>query len=583
MPRYNTCPETAVTKAFAKLYPGMVLDFNQDANNDEQCDLNTLFGIIPGDDLTIDDPRLGGRETELKKAAQKAQSRAAAEVNPEQEMIRFVKLFETYLEEELASFMPEIESILIENIQKLDPGRVYVLRTGKIDEGGHFHTLFCEGSSWILDSGFKDAPSSIQSRALDESETLREPNIGLLFDATTNKLGPMYKSLVDISSNWGRASGDRMLCIYEMNRNRMLIAARYIEKFRELSKEDTEIIFEKEYLNEIISQPNYLDSFDQGGYWHASGTELTPISSREYIDTALEQCTRDLPGAVIQLQAQGFFTDDKKAQQLIIEMIVLNNFEVVKEILTRTLVDLSNPEVAQHIYKSAFEYSQTNQDCPPGLNLSLRILQNKLLEISPDNLPFTISDTCLTLNYDALQLMLSLNDEVNTQELILEVNKTAKACKSTRDTYQPLIDILSSRNQSTKMPELDSKIDNPENLTSRDLKPKRRGPDFFSPNAQDTKLIGQKNQSYNIDYLASELLAIIARTANEVWERARDILLDPNTENKTNPYDRNVLYTLTSRKGKEIKIEVSEQVQIAMDELYAKKLQEEEQNKSFRK
>jgi len=394
----------------------------------------------------------------------------------------------------------------------------------------------------------------------------------------------MHKSLVDISSNWGRASGDRMLCIYEMNRNRMLIAARYIEKFRELSKEDTENIFEREYLNEIISQPNYLESFGQGGYWHSSGTELTAISSREYIDTALEQCTRDLPGAVIQLQAQGFFTDDKNAHQLIIEMIVLNNFEVVQEILTRKLVDLSNPEVAQHIYKSAFEYSQTNHDCPPGLNQSLRILQNKLLEISPDNLPFTINDTCLTLNYDALQLMLSLNNEVNTQELILEVEKTAKACKSTRDTYLPLINILSFRNQSAKMPEiLDSQRETPENLTSRDLKPTRRGPDFFSPHAQDTNRSVQKKQSHNIDYLASELLAIIARTANEVWEIARDILLDPNTANKTNPYDRNVEYTLTSRKGKEIKIEVSEQVQIAMDELYAKKLQEEEQNKSFRK
>lgn len=573
MPRYNTCPETAITKASKKLYPGIEIKFNPDANNDEQCDLNTLFSIIPGDDFTIDDPKLGGRNVDLRKAAQIAEDRASREVNIELDQVGFVRLFETYKEQELASIMPSIESILIKNIQNLDPNKVYILRTGKIDEGGHFHTLYYEGNCWMLDSGYKDGPAAINSSSADESQPLREPNIGVLYNTETNQIGPMSKSLIDISSEWGRTHGKRMISIYEINRDRMLIAAHYLEKFRALSKEETQEILEKDYLNEIISQPHYLEEFGQDGYWHASSENLDPVTSREYIHIALEQCKRDLSGAVIQLENQGFFENIEDANQLFIEMIVANNIDVVKEILQRKLVDLSNPATAEYIYKNAFLLSQKSEICKPGLNQCLRILQNELLTILNSKIPFNIQDVCLTLNHDALGMMLTINPKDYQPELETIIYETAEECGSKEDTYMPLIETLEH-----------FQPEKPKYAASEGShSPKKPG--FF--NASDkkpdlkTRLRQQKASAYNEDELALEILKIKADTASKSWEIARDILLDPKMQNKSNPLDKKIEYTLTSKTGKELKIQVSEPVQIAMDELYARKLDEEEHN-SFR-
>lgn len=65
--RFNTCPEVAMTKASERLFPGIHLSDNPQANNDAQCDLSTLFAKIPGQDFIIANPGLGGHAKNLLK------------------------------------------------------------------------------------------------------------------------------------------------------------------------------------------------------------------------------------------------------------------------------------------------------------------------------------------------------------------------------------------------------------------------------------------------------------------------------------------------------------------------------------
>ena len=281
--RLNVCPETAVTKASERLFPGISLSYNNEANNDEQCDLSTLFAKIPGKDLVIDNPGLGNKARALDQARVAAMHRLRREAGfqpletLEERVTRlagerddFAELitrleqpdilaerarFEQYQREALAETMAPMQDMLRQEFQKLTPPNTYILRTGTVGVGsGHFHALFYDAPNWILDSGFKSDG---------------QPNKGVLYNTQTGTLGPMAESLLNPGVSWGRAQGQTMIGIYELNPSRTLIAAKYIEKFRQLSREETETVFPDALINEIIAQPDYLSTFGREGYWHA--------------------------------------------------------------------------------------------------------------------------------------------------------------------------------------------------------------------------------------------------------------------------------------------------------------------------
>lgn len=580
--RFNTCPEVAVTKASERLFSGIHLSYNPQANNDAQCDLSTLFAKIPGQDFVIANPGLGGEASAVDKAATDAMQRVrnesglqrpnrAAEtleeratrlvgddfeeliLRLEQEDIHQERAkFERYRTENLAGITASMHQILANELQQLMPPKVYVLRTGTVGTGsGHFHTIYYDAPNWILDSGFKDG----------------RPNLGVLYNTQTKELGPMADDLFDHSKTWGLAQGQRMLGIYEMNPIRTLVAARYIEKYRELSAEDTEEIIPEAYVNDIIAQADYLSNFGKQGYWQAQrqGQHFTlpMVSPNDYIRIALEQCaSQDLAGAVTQLQIKGYFNDQNQGRTLLGNMLANNKIDVVKEILSKGLVNLSNPAHDRALYRSALQFSQTNADCPPGLNPSLRILQNKLLDVlDRNNLPFTIQEACEALNSDALTTMLELEPVIDYQELTTQIMAAAKKCGAAESTYNPLLKIIRDHEQA-------------------------------SVQASRTKIQPAPIKPASQTAFKNELLKLsknIKRDSPEiVWDQACHALSSrPNyvcaPENAQKRGARPVKYQAEATDGSVITKTVSENEQILLDKLFAKKLDNEYNPRGLRR
>lgn len=587
--RFNICPETAVSKASERLFPGVHLTFNAAANNDEQCDLSTLFAKIPGRDLMIDNPGLGGQSRAVDHAATVAMQRVKdesglkdAQGHSETLEARMTRLagddfdalitrleqpdileernkFNRYMTEELANVITPIRNLLTHEFQQLTPPTTYILRTGTVGTGsGHFHALYYDAPNWMLDSGFKDG----------------QPNKGILYNTQTHELGPMADQLIDASKSWGRGQGQRMLAIYEMNPLRTLIVAKYIEKFRQLSLEETETIFPEVFINEIIANPSYLSSFGSEGYWQAQRQgqhfSLPVVSPSEYIRLALEQCTtQDLGGAVLQLESKGYFSNPTQGRTLLSTLLAHNKADAVREILNRNLVDLTNPQYARALYRSALQYSHNHVDCPPGCNVSLRALQNKLLDVLPfKDLPFTIQNTCEALNGDALRRMLDLESVIDYNDLHSQIMAAAHACNVNEGTYAPLLKIVDDHKQSClKLEQTKRRVQPKEAITRIDNKHKSRN------DLSDSK-----------EPLKTELLTLVKNNRNEspenVWEKACQVL-----ENRSDyvytaaeRFKRNtrpVIYQAERANGTIITKIVAERDQILLDKLYAKKLEAE--------
>ena len=467
--RFNVCSETAVTKAAAIIYPGVELSYGA-ANNDAQCDLAPLLTKIPGQDQAIFNPGLGGQ----RKAVTEAQSRAMEQIKqetglfdqrgePESLEARETRLagddldliianqgradivaerrkFGQYVQRELAPIMKPINRILATELQKLTPPNVYMLRTGAEGGSGHFRTVYYENPNWILDSGFKEG----------------RPNIGILYNTQTRQLGPMAEQVIDPSHEWGQGQGKKRLDFFEMNPTRTMVAAKYIEKYRALEPQETELVFPEDFINEIIAEPNYLSTFGSGNYWDAQQNrrEFSPpiISRADYIKTAYAQCTeRGLPGAITQLRHQDYFRNPEQGTQLLATLLANNKIDAVKEIFRQDLVDFTNPARCADLYQFALYFSRTHRDYPPGLNPSLRALQNKLIEtLAPEDLPFTIQDACAALNLDALQTLLTIVENIPHAELIESVNEGARECNSSLSTFQPILEALREHERSAR-------------------------------------------------------------------------------------------------------------------------------------
>ncbi len=579
--RFNVCSETAVTKAAAIIYPGLQLTYGP-GKNDAQCDLAPLLAKIPGQDHAIFAPGLGGKRA----AVSKAQSRAMELIKQETGLLdqsgepeslqaketrlagddieRIIAILERadivaekrkldqYVQIELAPIMEPINRILATELHKLIPPNVYMLRTGAEGGSGHFHTVYYENPNWILDSGFKE----------------ERPNKGILYNTQTRQLGPMAAELIDPSHEWGQGQGKKRLDFFEMNPMRTMVAAKYIEKYRALEPQETNWVFPEEFINEIIAEPNYLSTFGSGNYWDAeqNGHKFSPpqISQEVYISTAYTQCTQlGLEGAITQLRHQGYFENPEQGTQLLATLLATNKLDVVKEIFRQDLVDFTNPAQCAALYKSALDFSRMHRDSPPGLNPSLRALQNKLVEkLAPKDLPFTIQDACAALNLDALQTLLTEGENIPYAELIARVNQSASECQAGHSTYDPILTAIrkhemAARKSSATQEEYESV------LAERLL----NGDEGIHTASFEEKLI-ELNQN---DALAPK----------DAWELACHAL-----ENKE-PYScapenigkneyRAVEYHAETTEGDTIIKIVSESEQILLDELYAKKLAADE-------
>lgn len=288
--RFNACSETAVIKASALIFPGVELTYAE-GNNDAQCNLAPLIVKIPGQDYAVYDPRLGDYETAVNQAHANAMAQIRRESGfvddlsrPESREERETRLadddfdriiaihsspdilaeragFERYVQRELAPIMTRIRQVLATELQHLIVPNVYLLRTGNEGGSGHFHTVYYEAPNWILDSGFKDGP----------------PNIGILYNTQTQQLGPMAEQLIAPSQQWG-GKGNKRMDFFEMTVTRTLIAAKYIERYRALTPDETQLVFPEEFINDIIAEPDYLSTFGSGQYWQAqqNGHPFTP-------------------------------------------------------------------------------------------------------------------------------------------------------------------------------------------------------------------------------------------------------------------------------------------------------------------
>ncbi|NDH67211.1 MAG: hypothetical protein EBY22_04745 [Gammaproteobacteria bacterium] len=585
--RFNVCSETAVTKAAAIIYPGVQLTYGP-GNNDAQCDLAPLLAKIPGQDHAIFAPGLGGQRA----AVTEAQSRAMAQIRREsglfddrghQESLaeRATRLaandFEDlvavlehadilaekrklteYVQRELAPIMKPINTILATELQKLTPPNVYMLRTGAEGGSGHFHTVYYEAPNWILDSGLKEG----------------RPNIGILYNTQTQQLGPMAEQVIDPSHEWGQGRGKKRLDFFEMNPMRTMVAAKYIEKYRALEPRDTDLVFPEEFINEIIAEPNYLSTFGSGNYWDAqqNGHKFSPppIASADYIKTAYAQCTQlGLAGAITQLRLQDYFRDPEQGRKLLATLLATNKIDAVKEILRQNLVDLTNPDQCAALYRSALEFSRTHRDYPPGLNPSLRALQNKLIEkLAPEALPFTIQDACAALNLDALQTLLTVVENIPHAELIEWVNEGARECNSAVSTFQPILEALREHERTAR--NADTEEENHEQIF-----------DASFDDDEEEEEIGQLIDTESFEETLIALNQDGDLSPQDAWGFACDAL-----ENKE-PYScaeanrgkneyRAIEYHAETTDGDTIINIVSESEQILLDELYAKKLEADE-------
>ncbi|MBP6918328.1 MAG: hypothetical protein KBB94_05390 [Legionellaceae bacterium] len=585
--RFNACSETAVTKAAAIIYPGVQLSYGH-PNNDAQCDLAPLLVKIPGQDQAIFNPGLGGQCEAVTNAHSRAMERIKRETGltdlrgePESLEARETRLagddferiiaiqeradilaertkFTQYVQRELAPIMEPINRILATELHKLTPPNVYMLRTGAEGGSGHFHTVYYEAPNWMLDSGLKEG----------------QPNIGILYNTQTQQLGRMAGQVIDPSHEWGQGQGKKRLDFFEMNPTRTMVAAKYIEKYRALEPEDTELVFPEEFINEIIAEPNYLSTFGSGNYWQAqqNGRRFSPpaVSAEQYIRTAYEQCTQQgLPGAITQLRHQGYFRNPEQGTQLLATLLANNKIDAVTEILRQNLVDLTHPVRCAALYQSALYFSQTHPDYPPGLIPSLRALQNKLIEtLAPEDLPFTIQDTCEALNLDALERMLTLEEDIPHAELIAQVNKSARECRSSPSTFQPILEALREHERTAR--NTDAEEANHEQI-------------FDAPfdDDEEEEEIEQLIDTESFEEMLIALNQDDDLSPQDAWGFACDAL-----ENKE-PYScaeanrgkdeyRAIEYHAETTDGDTIINIVSESEQILLDELYAKKLEADE-------
>ncbi len=578
--RFNVCSETAVTKAAAIIYPGIELSYGN-AKNDAQCDLAPLLAKIPGQDHAIFAPGLGGQRA----AVTEAQSRAMAQIRRESglfddrgyqeslaeratrlaandfadlvavleraDILAEKRKLTEYVQRELAPIMKPINTILATELQKLAPPKVYMLRTGPEGGSGHFHNVFYEDPNWILDSGFKDG----------------QHNIGILYNTRTRELGPMAEQVIDPSHEWGQGNGKKRLDFFEMNPTRTLVAAKYIEKYRALELQETELVFPEDFINEIIAEPNYLSTFGSGNYWDAqqNGHKFSPppIASADYIETAYAQCTQlGLAGAITQLRHQDYFRDPEQGRKLLATLLATNKIDAVKEILRQNLVDLTNPDQCAALYQSALHFSETNDEYPVGLNPSLRALQNKLIEtLDPEDLPFTIQDACAALNLPALQTLFTIEENIPHAELITRVNESARECDAALSTYQPILAAIREHEAARRS-----------NTTQEDdaavLEEEASNDDEDIHTASFEEELIELNQN---DALKPEVAWELAYRA---LEHKEPYSCAPENRGK-NEY-RAIEYHAETTEGDTIINIVSESEQILLDELYAKKLAADE-------
>ncbi|MEI6095689.1 MAG: hypothetical protein WCR08_09595 [Gammaproteobacteria bacterium] len=578
--RFNVCSETAVTKAAAIIYPGVQLTYGP-GNNDAQCDLAPLLAKIPGQDHAIFAPGLGGKRAAVTEAQSRAMARIQREAGlldergaPESLEARETRLagddfvhiiaiqgradivaerrkLDQYAQRELTPIMEPINRILATELQKLTPPNVYMLRTGAEGGSGHFHTVYYEAPNWILDSGLKE----------------ERPNIGILYNTQTQQLGPMAEQVIDPSHEWGQGQGKKRLDFFEMNPTRTLVAAKYIEKYRALEPQETELVFPEEFINEIIAEPNYLSTFGSGNYWDAqqNGRKFSPpgISRADYIKTAYAQCTQlGLAGAITQLRHQDYFRDPEQGRKLLATLLATNKIDAVKKIFRQDLVDLTNPGECAVLYRSALEFSQTHHDYPPGLNPSLRALQNKLIEtLDPEDLPFTIQDACAALNLPALQTLFTIEENIPHAELITRVNESARECDAALSTYQPILAAIREHEAARRS-----------NTTQED----------------DAAVLEEEasNDDEDIHTASFEETLIALNEADDpdprfVWDVACHALENKEPyscapENRGKNEYRAIEYHAETTEGDTIINIVSESEQILLDELYAKKLAADE-------
>ncbi len=533
-----------------------------------------LLAKIPGQDHAIFAPELGGKRAAVTEAQSRAMERIKKETGlldqrgkPESLQAKETRLagndieriiaiqgradivaekrrLDQYVQIELTPIMEPINQILATELHKLIPPNVYMLRTGAEGGSGHFHTVYYENSNWILDSGFKEG----------------RPNIGILYNTQTRQLGPMAEQVIDPSHEWGQGQGKKRLDFFEMNPTRTMVAAKYIEKYRALKPQETELVFPEEFINEIIAEPNYLSTFGSGNYWDAkqNGHKFSPpqISQEVYISTAYTQCTQlGLEGAITQLRHQGYFENPEQGTQLLATLLATNKLDVVKEIFRQNLVDFTNPDRCAALYQSALEFSRMHRDSPPGLNPSLRALQNKLIEkLAPEALPFTIQDACAALNLDALQMLLPEGENIPYAELIARVNQSASECQAAPSTYEPILEAIREHEMAARS---------------------------FNTTQEDYEDIVQPIHTASFE---EELIALNQNDAlapKDAWELACHALghKEPYScapENRGKNEYRAIEYHAETTEGNTIIKIVSESEQILLDELYAKKLAADE-------
>jgi hypothetical protein len=561
--RLQTCSEDAVTKA-AKKVLGIDLTYNT-ANNDEQCNLGTLFTKIPCQgDVLVTNPKLGVTDVNAyKKVEADAIESAKVRIRQERgkthtlgeeiessgnidlmeipEFAEEQKKLETYSQElfNSSSMRQSITTELASELAKLNTTQVYMLRTGGGgDASGHFQVVYYESPNWILDSGL--TPEG-------------KPSGGILYNTQTQKLGPMAERLLDPTATWGKADAHKKLAFYAMDHTRTMVAAQYIAEFRKMGTNHAKE-FDQAYrgelqealINTIIARPNYLSDFGNTAYWKPK-TKLKQVSAKDYALTAAKQCIdQDLVGGLMQLKTIGYFDDAKQGHNLLHDVLKNNQVSVIKAILDQDLVNLSNNDDNKELYHAAL---YNDYAILPGENLALRILQNKLLDKYTSSqitaLPFTIEDACGALNTDAVITMMQLpaNKSITSDVLIQFVKSGAEACKSSPGTYQPIIDAIKQHK-----PHNDT-ASNPRNLMSQ----------------------------------LQILLAKLNISASEAWSNACKLLASTQhyicaEADKDKTGLRAVEYEARQDDGKIMKFTVSEREQIVLDTLYAKKLQDEENN-----
>lgn len=550
---------------------------------------------IPGQDYAVSDPRLGGYETAVNQAHANAMAQIRRESGfvddlsrPESREERETRLadddfdriiaihsspdilaeraqFERYVQRELAPIMTRIRQVLATELQHLIVPNVYLLRTGNEGGSGHFHTVYYEAPNWILDSGFKDGP----------------PNIGILYNTQTQQLGPMAEQLIDPSQQWG-GKGNRRMDFFEMTVTRTLIAAKYIERYRALTPDETQLVFPEEFINDIIAEPDYLSTFGSGKYWQAqqNGHPFTPPTrpAEQYIQTAIEQCTqRGLPGAITQLRNQGFFSNPEQGRTLLATLLETNKLDAVKEILRQDLVDLTHPEHSKMLYQSALAFSRSQPDYPPGENHSLKAMQSKLLDtMAPEDLPFTLQDTCEALNLAALEKMLALHPDepIPYADLIDQVYKGAEDCHlpAGSTSFTPILAFLRDHELLTSTTHAERNVHLESSETA--IVQEEELDDESIHRTPAASLFGQTllalNENEDIDPQEAWIMACDALESKEPYQCAQ-------AHQNINGL-RAIEYQAETTDGDIIINIVSEVEQILLDELYAKKLEAEERS-----